>query len=349
MPRHSYIGKQSKDTDKRDRYFETVVQFDEIYNNPKMEKIHKPNYQGALIEKKIEAMVEEYLENPLFLRSKNRIIIGCLGENWYIVDGQHRVEMARQLYQEQSKNDTLVFCWYECANEQDMRGLFNSLNQDSIKNKFYIQTQDFTQIVVLEFIRRLKTHCKPYFAGKKTENGRLMAVEECVAKLRSIHFFDQFKDSQQAYTYLREKNNEFYEINRYRINFQENKTMFYVEEGKNIAEGIIFPLKRNNFIKWLEDPKNPPIHYSKKSSKDRISPYKKSVVWKRQFGESVEGKCPISFCTRKLRRVKNGWQCGHIVSEHNGGPTEPSNLKPICGECNSSMGRMNWNDWDPIS
>ena len=51
MPRHSYIGKQSKDIEKKKNYFETVVGFDEIVNNPKMTKVNKPNYQGALLER----------------------------------------------------------------------------------------------------------------------------------------------------------------------------------------------------------------------------------------------------------------------------------------------------------
>ena len=41
-----------------------------------MEKISKPNYQGSLIEEKIEKMTEEYLNNPLLLKFKNQIIIG---------------------------------------------------------------------------------------------------------------------------------------------------------------------------------------------------------------------------------------------------------------------------------
>ena len=346
MPRHSYIGKQSKDIDKKEHYFETVVSFDEIFNNPKMTKINKPNYQGALLETKVEQMIVEYLQNPLLLRSKNRIIIGCLRDNWYIVDGQHRIEMAKQLYNDHSKNDTLVFCWYECSNEESMKTLFKSLNYDSIKNKFYIQAADFKQIVVLEFIQKLKDNCKSFFSKKTTQHGKVMAIEEFSLKLQKIQFFDIFKDSQTAYSYLLEKNKEFYNINRYNINFSENRSIFYVEEEKNIAANIIFPLKRNNFIDWLDDPTKPPIHYSKKHNKDTISAYKKNIVWKREFGESIEGVCPISFCDSKLKRVKNGWQCGHIISEYNRGPTEPNNLRPICKGCNTSMGSQNWFVWD---
>ena len=43
--------------------------------------------------------------------------------------------------------------------------------------------------------------------------------------------------------------------------------------------------------------------------------------------------------------TQNNFQCGHIISEYNGGPTRLSNLHPICRECNLSMGSKNWDDW----
>ena len=38
-----------------------------------------------------------------------------------------------------------------------------------------------------------------------------------------------------------------------------------------------------------------------------------------------------------MAEIKN-WECGHIISEFHGGTTEPDNLRPICKNCNSSMG-----------
>ena len=72
MPRHQFIGKQ---TEKANNYFQTNVSFEELVNNPKMEQIRKPNYQGSLLDEKIDKMAEEYLNNPLLLKFKNRIII----------------------------------------------------------------------------------------------------------------------------------------------------------------------------------------------------------------------------------------------------------------------------------
>ena len=39
------------------------------------------------------------------------------------------------------------------------------------------------------------------------------------------------------------------------------------------------------------------------------------------------------------------FNCGHIVAEANGGDTIVSNLKPICQNCNSSMGTKNMKEF----
>lgn len=39
------------------------------------------------------------------------------------------------------------------------------------------------------------------------------------------------------------------------------------------------------------------------------------------------------------------FECGHVVSEHNGGKTTIENLRPVCGRCNRSMGTKNMYDF----
>ena len=39
------------------------------------------------------------------------------------------------------------------------------------------------------------------------------------------------------------------------------------------------------------------------------------------------------------------WECGHIISEANGGNLDTDNLKPICSGCNKSMGSKNMDDY----
>tara|TARA_Y100001970_G_C14209527_1_gene846082 strand:+ start:684 stop:1730 length:1047 start_codon:yes stop_codon:yes gene_type:complete len=347
MPKHHYIGKQSRDYERKPKYFETIVTFDEIYNHTKMENIKKPNYQGSLLEGKVEKMAEEYLENPLLLRFKNRIIIGCLKKNWYIIDGQHRIEMARMLYNDHGINDKIIFCWYECLNEQEMKNIFISVNHDSMKNQYYVSSTDLRQIIREEFTGKLKEYNKVYFSKRKTETGRIRTIEELVEGLDKIDYFHKFNGSHEAYKELMDKNKEFYDISRYEINLKNNPTSFYVDEKEKIKDKMIISLRRNNFIEWLTDSdKNKPYHMNRRI-KEPISAYKKKVVWKNEFGDALTGTCPISFCTTILRKgIKNGYQCGHIISEYNGGPSEVLNMRPICPGCNQSMGYKNWEDWD---
>jgi len=345
MPRHQYIGKQ---VDKTNNYIQTNVTFEDIFNNPKMENISKPNYQGSLVEEKIEKMSEEYLKNPLLLKFKNHIIIGCLQNNWYIIDGQHRIEMAKSLYSNHGVNDHLVFCWYICSAEEIMKDIFRSVNIDSLKNQYYVSDNDIKQIIKEEFTGKLKDYHKTHFANRKTETGKTKTIEEFVIELDAINFFEKFTNSQEAYNSLKEENNEFFNVNRYSINLEQNPTIYYAPEKKLINEKVIFTLKRNNFVEWLGDKTNDPYHNTR-AIKANISTYKRKAVWRREFGENDTGVCPISFCNVILKTgVKNGFQCGHIQSEYNGGVTEVSNLRPICSGCNQSMGKTNWGNWDII-
>lgn len=330
-----------------DKYYETIVTFNQILDNPKINNIHKPNYQGSLIEEKVEGMILEYLEKPELLRIKDKIIIGCLRDNWYIVDGQHRLEMARILSKDHNKNDTLLFSWYMCDNELEMRELFNTVNKDSIKNSFYIDNNDFKEVIILELISKLKDNFSEYFSRKKSEQGKKYTIEEFIEKLREKTYFDKWSNSNDCYQDIRAKNEKFYNIVRYSVNFKNQIGDFYKDEYKSIEDKIIFSLKRNNFVDYLIDQSKDPWHNTKKQ-KIKITTYKKRKVWENEFGENKEGKCPISFCNTLLINKKGvgGWQCGHIISEYNGGETEVYNMRPICAGCNQSMGSKNWSDYD---
>ena len=86
------------------RYFT----FDKIYNDPKINNIIKPEYQGSLDNDRVEKMIIEYLQNPLYLKFKDKIIIGNLNDMWYCVDGQHRLEMIKRLYSENNIKDDSI-------------------------------------------------------------------------------------------------------------------------------------------------------------------------------------------------------------------------------------------------
>jgi 5-methylcytosine-specific restriction endonuclease McrA len=61
-------------------------------------------------------------------------------------------------------------------------------------------------------------------------------------------------------------------------------------------------------------------------------------VWILQNGRRFESKCAVTWCNT-IVDVFN-FECGHNIAYANGGATDISNLLPICGKCNKSMGTM---------
>lgn len=77
--------------------------------------------------------------------------------------------------------------------------------------------------------------------------------------------------------------------------------------------------------------------------KKKISATLKRLVWNTNIGEEIgKTKC---LCCKSTDITQMSFHCGHVVAEANGGELIVSNLKPICQNCNSSMGTKNMNDF----
>lgn len=79
------------------------------------------------------------------------------------------------------------------------------------------------------------------------------------------------------------------------------------------------------------------LHVAKR--KKTISATKKTDVWNTYVGESM-GKA-LCFCCRKKEITSRNFHVGHITSERDGGTLDIDNLRPICVQCNLSMGAHN--------
>ena len=79
-----------------------------------------------------------------------------------------------------------------------------------------------------------------------------------------------------------------------------------------------------------------------RKTKEKIPASVKNTLWSLHFSNSLQGNCQ---CCKTEIISKNNFDCGHIISEKEGGKVELDNLKPICRSCNSSMGITNMNDY----
>ena len=61
------------------------------------------------------------------------------------------------------------------------------------------------------------------------------------------------------------------------------------------------------------------------------------------FGiENGIAKC---YCCRIAEIYQVSFNCGHVIAEINGGTHELKNMRPICQNCNSSMGTSNMDEF----
>jgi len=78
--------------------------------------------------------------------------------------------------------------------------------------------------------------------------------------------------------------------------------------------------------------------------KETIPKRIRELVWTTYNGETFTYKCFVTWCNNNIN-VFN-FQVGHDIPESKGGTIDIDNLKPICGNCNLSMGnRYTITEW----
>jgi len=122
---------------------------------------------------------------------------------------------------------------------------------------------------------------------------------------------------------------------------------FFIDQPKSSLFDDLFvnatnPSVNNATIPTSKEKKDPTDEPVKKRKKT-ISATIKKLVWNTNIGEDIgKSKC---LCCKSTDITQMSFNCGHVIAEANGGETIVSNLKPICQNCNSSMGTRNMNEF----
>ena len=340
------LGKTKRESVKTIKYYETFPTFWEISEDV---KIKMPSCQHALDETKYKAMADEYRKDKHRFLYKNTIVIGVLNDTPYLIDGQHRIEMARYLVKtwgetdKEIERDTFRFCYQIVDNEMELRELFGSVNHDSERNKWYLDLDELVKIKMDEFTKNMTQKYKKHFANSIIKTPYKYTLGDFRKELEKRDFFKTGETADQLVKNLKKKNDEYLQF--YSREIIENKSTFHHKDLIQIETGIVFTLLRNNFVNWYFNKRDQFLH-KRKSVKKRISRKLKIACWEKELPNEEESKCPMPNCTIILCKNKlDTWQAGHVISEKNGGETSVNNLKPICKCCNLAMGCQNWNDY----
>lgn len=313
--------------------------------------LQTPPFQTDLDEIKVNQMIKSYRRNPDYLIYKNKVVIAVINNKpdneskLYVIDGQHRLEMAKQLYVNYEYNDYLIFCYFNIENDKEMKKLFREINRDSYKNNQYVSLNEFRETLYTSCCEYLRTKYSLYFSDKKSSAKKRYTVSEFMTKLLEHKYLDRFDDLDNLIQEIETKNKTFNKILDYQEYYLESPELFYKDEINCVKDGFIFGLTKNNFIEYLVNPETIPNHIFKYQKKT-ISPKMRIEIWTKEFGTRDEAICPFYRCENKIHNGYKGFHSGHIISEFNGGETILENLKPICGSCNSKMSSTNWTDYE---
>jgi hypothetical protein len=93
-------------------------------------------------------------------------------------------------------------------------------------------------------------------------------------------------------------------------------------------EKVVVKVKENDKEKEKEKGKKKPIPKAVRK-----------IIWDTYVGpDIIKHRC---LCCKRAMIDNMSFDCGHVVSEKDGGTQEITNLRPICPACNNSMGSQN--------
>jgi 5-methylcytosine-specific restriction endonuclease McrA len=181
----------------------------------------------------------------------------------------------------------------------------------------------FDKKCAFDYHKKRKIQCK--VIEQKGGGEELQIVITEINKMK-----EQIKDQDKQMNKMNKQINELNKINT-KLQCELNKTNKKLQCELNKTNTTISNILNGSQMTDIVD--------LPKRKKNKIPKSLKTKVWNENFGKSCgEHMCYVG-CGKMI--YQSDFECGHIVAEINGGDMNIDNLKPICGQCNKSMGTMN--------
>ena len=165
-------------------------------------------------------------------------------------------------------------------------------------------------------------------------------LPEIISFLKEYNYkYNSYSDDGKKYT---EKDYLMYQYIIKRISKYE-KELIQQNAKEKYKDKIERQIQPDLKCAEVETQKVKKITKETKPTKKRVSATLKRLVWNTHIGEEIgKAKC---LCCKSTDITQMSFHCGHVIAEANGGELIVSNLRPICQNCNSSMGTKNKNDF----
>ena len=329
-----------------------VCTFKEIYEFSPI--LHLPEIQGDLNQDKIDEMIESYKNKHHYLASKALLTITKISiadkVQYCLVDGQHRLEMIKQIFEENNVSDSILIAIINIESKEELADLFLEINTDSSKC-IYKNLTIFDKQIYEDLKKKINEDdtLKPLSTSKYNSN--IYTTTQFVSHLIYNQIIEKVREkyliansTESLLNFLKTKERDFFNLYKYDSK-KLDKAKFKPDEITQINAKSCMFIINNNFLDWILDSNIEPEHDF--NIRPAITKKFKKTIWTKTYDKAKSHLCPIVGCQNIMTEKDNEtWHCGHVISHKNNGPTDESNLRPICPHCNRKMNSRNWDEWE---
>ena len=316
-------------------------------------KLLLPYFQRIIDVCKIKEICENQMEH---YDRKHCFHFNCISicyntseEAYYLIDGQHRYQAARNLFYDYKYKHiyipvqiTTVTCKEEMQEYYHVKNMntplpnfdYSEFDKTSLQNICTILQNKYPRV----FSGHVKCHRPAIFFNyfqdavryiqrhlSESDEAIVRLIEEHNDRLKNYKFED-FKQNVTMKMYQQARDWGFY-LGLFYVDPEEEYVCHWANYIVSAKQGLSLPDQKR----------------SKSRKKRKIPKTLKQSVWQNNVGsDKNEHYCVV--CHREVINALN-FHAGHIISETNGGEITEDNILPICANCNLSMGKTNMDEF----
>ncbi len=308
-----------------------VISKNELMDLKKLKKmkIQRPSFQRVIVNLRVDELYESIYKNPNFIVP---IYIGKIKKEYFIIDGQHRLKALDKLEKNKVKIENINVKIIELNNHKELKEYFLLINNSLALAEIY-KEDDPTHIQILaETFDYFQNYYPKYFTSRESPNKPNFNVNEFGNILKNSYIIEEKKitKSQQLIDLIEKLNKTYERVYKNKTNYKGLSGLKTIQKRNKKCPGLYLRVNQN----WLQDLKKENFNMKK----SEITQKMRDFIWTINYGKKTDNvKC---ICCNRTEIRSDYFECGHIISEYDGGNTSHYNLKPICGKCNKSMHTM---------
>lgn len=331
-----------------------IINWSIVFSRVYQENIRTPECQRIIDHNNLESII--HFQEKMFLKYKTYKFIGsitfCLfNGKKYLVDGQHRYHAMKHLYSKYQHD-------YECSIEYinvtsigQLKEVYEIINKNTPLPELNIEIDNEDKSILSETTEWFqKTY--PHIWSKTMRARRpFLYFNSFQESLSFILKHVTIEKSEKLIDILMDYNHRLKDLDI--VNFGKGITSKMYDKAKSwdFYLGLYtFDMNQDWGYDWARKVVEyhcPDLKFKRKTNgmkkKKSISKSLRCKVWSQWIGDTI-GQTSCIVCQNNKISMMD-FECGHIISEANGGNTDIDNLLPICSVCNKSMGTNHMEDF----